>query len=316
MNIQFGYRHLYFKARENPQLDAWEFTKQCARRAEADGFASFWLMDHFYNFHGADHNEQFLDVWTTLPALAMATKTIRLGPLVTPVGYRNPALLARMCATFDQLCNGRLYLGFGAGGYRPEYTAYGYDFPEKAATRIAQMEEAVTIMKLMWTEPRATFQGKFFQIADAICEPKPMQKSLPKPHPPILIGGVGEKILLRALARCGDACNLFGPPDEFRREREILKRHCDVAGRDEATIEKTTYDVVLCAGDENALRAKMERLEFQPEAWKSLVGTPAQLIERVGEFQREGAEHLLLEFHGNDTESYELFVDQVMAAFR
>ena len=311
MKIKFGYRHQLFTALEHPQLDAWEFTKQRAQRAEQDGFTSFWLMDHFYNFHGKEGTAPFLDVWTTLPALAMVTKTIRLGPLVTPVGYRNPALLARMCATFDNLSNGRLYLGFGAGGYRPEYNAYGFEFPDKPSVRIAQMEEAVTLMKLLWTEPRATFHGKFFRVDDAICEPKPIQKPLP-----ILIGGVGEKILLRALARCGDACNLFGPPEEFRRERDVLKKHCDAEGRDETTIVKTTFDVVLCARDEQALREKMTRLEFKPEAWKSLVGTPAQLVERVGEFERAGADELLLEFHWNDVESYELFVDEVMRAFR
>jgi alkanesulfonate monooxygenase SsuD/methylene tetrahydromethanopterin reductase-like flavin-dependent oxidoreductase (luciferase family) len=268
-------------------------------------------MDHFYDFHGNVPTAPFLDVWTVLPALALATRTIQLGPLVTPVGYRNPALVARMCATFDHLSNGRLYLGFGAGGYRPEYAAYGYSFPERAATRIAQMEQAVALMKLMWQESPATFKGEYFHIADAICEPKPIQK----PHPPILIGGVGERYLLRALARCGDACNLFGPPAEFRRERDILKRHCDAEGRDEATIEKTTYDVVLCARDESALRAKMERVGFQAEPWKSLVGTPAQLVDTIGAFEREGAQHLLLEFQWNDGESYELFVDEVMPAF-
>lgn len=312
MPLKFGYRQLEFSSHDAPGVDAWTFTRERARRADADGFASFWLMDHFYNFHGRDAAAPFLDVWTALPALAVETKSIQLGPLVTPVGYRNPALLARMCATLDQLCGGRLYLGFGAGGYRPEYAAYGYDFPDKPSVRIAQMEEAVQLMKLMWTEPRATFHGRYFRVEDAICEPKPLQK----PHPPILIGGVGEKLLLRALARCGDACNLFGPPEEFRREREILKRHCEAEGRDEATIEKTTYDVVLCAHDETALQRKMERLAFKPEPWKSLVGTPAQLADRVGEFERVGAQHLLLEFHGNDLESYELFVERVMSPFK
>lgn len=308
MSIQFGYRHQLFTSLENPLQDPWEFTIQTAQRAEADGFRSFWLMDHFYNFHGKDHMAPFFDVWTVLPALAMVTKTIQLGPLVTPVAYRNPALLARMCATFDHISGGRLYFGFGAGGWRPEYAAYGYEFPEKTRVRVEQMEEAVTLMKLMWTEPRATFHGKYFHIQDAICEPKPLQK----PHPKILIGGVGEKILLPALARCGDAVNLFGPPAEFRRERDVLKRHCDAIGRDESTIEKTTYDLVLCAPTESALQQKMERLEFKPEPWKSLVGTPAQLLDRVQEFEREGAEHLLVEFHWNDRESYELFVNEVM----
>lgn len=310
--MKFGFRHQLFHSRDWSHLDAWEFTRMQAQRAEADGFASFWLMDHFYNFHGKDETAPFLDVWTTLPALAMVTNTIQLGPLVTPVGYRNPALLARMVATFDHISHGRLYLGFGAGGYRPEYEAYGFDFPKPPAHRIAQMEEAVQLMKLLWSEPRTTFHGKFFRVDDAILEPKPVQK----PHPPILIGGVGEKYLLRALARVGDACNLFGPPDEFRRERDILKRHCEAAGRDEREIEKTTYDVVLCAPTEPALEQKKERLGFKAERWKSLVGTPAQLVERIGEFAREGAEHLLLEFHENDQESYELFVGRVMSQFK
>lgn len=307
--MKFGLRHQLFQSPAHPDQSAWEFTRDRARRAEADGFASFWLMDHFYNFHGSDPAAPFLDVWTVLPALAMVTDRIRLGPLVTPVGYRNPALLARMAATFDHLSGGRLYLGFGAGGYRPEYEAYGFPFPQPARVRIAQMEEAVRLMRAMWTEPATTFEGDFFNTRGAILEPKPVQK----PYPPILIGGVGETYLMRALARVGDACNLFGPPAEFRREREVLKRHCDAVGRDEATIEKTTYDVVLCARSERELRAREVELEFKPEPWKSLVGTPAQLVDRVGEFEREGAGHLLVEFHANDEASYELFVGEVMA---
>ncbi len=310
--MKFGLRHQLFHSRDWQELDAWEFTKMRAQRAEADGFASFWLMDHFYNFHGKDETDPFLDVWTTLPALATVTKTIQLGPLVTPVGYRNPALLARMAATLDHISRGRLYFGFGAGGWRPEYHAYGFEFPASAALRIAQMEEAVQLIKLLWTQPRTTFHGKFFHAEDAILEPKPIQK----PHPPILIGGVGERFLLRALARIGDACNLFGPPGEFRRERDILKRHCEAEGRAESEIEKTTFDVVLCAPTEAQLPSKMERLEFKPERWKSLVGTPAQLLERVCEFEREGADHLLLEFHESDQESYDLFVSQVMSQFK
>src|SRR5581483_11488449 len=134
--MKFGVRHQLFRARDWQELDAWAFTKLRAQRAEADGFASFWLMDHFYNFHGRDETAPFLDVWTTLPALAAVTQTIRLGPLVTPVGYRNPALLARMAATFDHISGGRLYLGFGAGGYRPEYEMYGFEMPAPASRRI------------------------------------------------------------------------------------------------------------------------------------------------------------------------------------
>jgi alkanesulfonate monooxygenase SsuD/methylene tetrahydromethanopterin reductase-like flavin-dependent oxidoreductase (luciferase family) len=217
-----------------------------------------------------------------------------------------------MVATFDRISHGRLYFGFGAGGYRPEYEAYGFDMPPKASVRIAQMEEAVHLMKMLWTQPRTTFHGKFFRAENAILEPKPVQQ----PHPPILIGGVGEKVLLRALARVGNACNLFGPPEEFRRERDILKRHCEAEGRDESTIEKTTFDVVLTAPTGPQLEAKKQALGFKADKWKSLIGTPSQLVDIVGAFEREGADHLLLEFHENDQESYDLFVGEVMSSFR
>jgi len=310
--MKFGLRNVSFVY---PQRTGspWENTVVQVQKAEQDGFASFWLMDHFFQlpFHGPV-DEPFFDVWTVLPALAMVTERIRLGTMVSPVGYRNPALLARMVATMDNVCRGRFNFGFGAGGYKPEYEAYGYTFIEKGSVRLAQMKEAIQLMKLLWTEPRATFQGEFFHIKDAILEPKPVQK----PHPPLLIGGVGPKLTLRIIAEVGDACNLWGPPLYFREQRQTLIRHCETMGRDEATIEKTTYDLVICAPDEVAVEAKVKRLTARGrENWMALVGTPAQLVDIVGAYQDEGADHLCLEFAGNDPESYELFVGEVMRHF-
>jgi alkanesulfonate monooxygenase SsuD/methylene tetrahydromethanopterin reductase-like flavin-dependent oxidoreductase (luciferase family) len=149
-------------------------------------------------------------------------------------------------------------------------------------------------------------------VEDAILEPKPLQK----PHPPILIGGVGPKITLRIIAELGDACNLWGPPDEFARERETLKRHCEDVGRDEARIEKTTYDLVVCASTETALKRKIEQLVPKGvEPWMALVGTPSQLVDVVAEYERVGADHLCRDFAGNDLESYELFVNEVVTKF-
>jgi F420-dependent oxidoreductase-like protein len=308
--MKFGLRYQWFVWPDMQPHETWERTRRHALRAEADGFESFWLMDHFYNLpaHIGELHDPFLDVWTTLPALAAVTERIRLGPLVSPVGYRNPALLARMAATLDVISGGRLYLGFGAGGYRPEYEMYGFDFPPKASHRIAMMEEAVGLIRAMWSEHEATFKGKFFQVEEAVLEPKPLQK----PRPPILIGGVGEKVLLPAMARAGDACNLFGPPKEFERVLALLHRFCEQFGRDPTEIENTTFDVVLCAPDEEALARKKERLAFDDQDWKTLVGTPAQLIDLIAEYQRLGADHLLLEFHRNDEESYVLFVEEIM----
>jgi alkanesulfonate monooxygenase SsuD/methylene tetrahydromethanopterin reductase-like flavin-dependent oxidoreductase (luciferase family) len=259
--------------------------------------------------HGSTE-EPFLDAWTVLPALAAVTHRIRLGAMVSPVGYRNPALLARMASSLDHISGGRMNFGFGAGGYRPEYDAYGFEFIEKASIRLEQMKEALQLLLGLWTNPCFTFRGKYFHVQDAILEPKPLQK----PHPPILIGGVGPKITLRVIAEMGDACNLWGPPEEFARERETLKRHCDEVGRDEAAIEKTTYDLVVCAPTEVQLKRKIERrLPKGLQPWMALVGTPSQLIDIVGEYGRVGADHLCLDFVGNDPESYELFVEEVMS---
>jgi alkanesulfonate monooxygenase SsuD/methylene tetrahydromethanopterin reductase-like flavin-dependent oxidoreductase (luciferase family) len=267
-------------------------------------------MDHFYQLpaHGSV-KEPFLDAWTVLPALAAVTSRIRLGAMVSPVGYRNPALLARMAASLDHISNGRMNFGFGAGGFKPEYQSYGFDFIAKPSIRLAQMKEALQLILGLWTDPGFTFRGKYFHVENAILEPKPLQK----PHPPILIGGVGPKVTLRIIAELGDACNLWGPPDEFVKQRETLKRHCDEVARDESTIEKTTYDLVICASTEAALKGKIERLLPRGvEPWMALVGIPSQLVDIVGEYGRVGADHLCMDFAGNDLESYELFVNEVM----
>jgi len=270
-------------------------------------------MDHFYQLpmHGPVE-EPFFDAWTVLPALATVTNRIRLGAMVSPVGYRNPALLARMAASLDHISQGRMNFGFGAGGFKPEYQAYGFEFIEKPSIRLAQMKEALQLILGLWTDPCFTFHGNYFHVENAILEPKPLQN----PHPPILIGGVGPKITLRIIAELGDACNLWGPPEEFSRERETLKRHCDQVGRDESTIEKTTYDLIICAPIQTALQTKIERLLPKGlEPWMALVGTPSQLIDTVGEYERVGADQLCMDFAGNDPESYELFVNDVMKKF-
>ena len=307
--MKFGLRNTSF-VYPNGRGNIWEDTQDHIRRAEKDGFDSFWVMDHFYQLpiHGSTE-EPFLDAWTVLPALAAVTSRIRLGAMVSPVGYRNPALLARMAASLDHISGGRMNFGFGAGGYKPEYQSYGFEFVEKGSIRLEQMKEALQLILGLWANPCFTFHGKYFHVEDAILEPKPLQK----PHPPILIGGVGPKVTLRIIAEMGDACNLWGPPEEFARERDLLRRHCDEAERDEATIEKTTYDLVVCASTEAELKRKIKQLLPKGlEPWMAMVGTPSRLVDIVGEYERVGADHLCLDFAGNDPESYELFVKDVM----
>ena len=294
--------------------DIWADTRAHIQRAERDGFDSFWVMDHFFQLpaHGSEA-EPFLDAWTVLPALAAVTSRIRIGAMVSPVAYRNPALLARMAASLDHISNGRMNFGFGGGGFKPEYQAYGYEFIETDSIRLAQMKEALQLILGMWAETPFTFRGEYFHVDEAILEPKPLQK----PHPPILIGGVGPKVTMRIIAELGDACNLWGPPHEFTKQRETLKRHCEAVGRDEEIIEKTTYDLAICALTESELKAKIDRLLPKGvEPWMALVGTPSKLIDIVGEYRQVGADHLCMDFAGNDSGSYTLFVNEVMPKFR
>ncbi len=216
---------------------AFEAVKTKAQWAENHGFAWLSVLDHMIQIPriGAP-DEPVLEGWTVLAALAAVTNRIRLATLCTAVGYRNPAHLAKIAATVDLISNGRLTLGIGAGFFEEEYKQYGWEFPPRPTTRIRQMEEAITLILKMWTEPRTTFHGQYFQVEDAVLEPKPMQK----PRPPVLIAGGGEQMTLRAVARLGDACNIVdGDLPEVRHKLAVLRRHCDAEKRDYDTIEKT-----------------------------------------------------------------------------
>ncbi|MEK7278229.1 MAG: LLM class flavin-dependent oxidoreductase, partial [Chloroflexota bacterium] len=161
------------------------------------------------------------------------------------MAYRNPALLAKMAAGVDIISRGRLTFGIGAGWHDAEYRQYGWEFPQRPAVRIAQMEEAIRLIKTMWTENRAAFHGKYFHADDAILEPKPVQK----PHPPIMIGGSGEQLTLRAVARLGNACNIFGAPEIVKQKYEILRRHCEKEGRNYDEIERTNLTGIVISRD-------------------------------------------------------------------
>jgi alkanesulfonate monooxygenase SsuD/methylene tetrahydromethanopterin reductase-like flavin-dependent oxidoreductase (luciferase family) len=203
-----------------------------------------------------------------------------------------------------------LTLGIGAGWHIPEYQQYGWEFPEKPAVRIAQMEEAIQLTLKMWSEPRATFNGKYFHINEAILEPKPVQK----PHPPVMIGGSGEQLTLRAVARWGDACNIFGDAAMVKTKLDVLRGHCDKIGRDFDTIERTNLTSMLIAKDEASLKAKKERLNL-PNPFRSNTLTVSQAIDLVGGFQDVGSQMIILSSYQNDMETLELLAADVMPKF-
>ena len=291
--------------------EMFEALKKKVQWVEANGFNWFSLMDHLIQipFVGAA-DEPFMEGWSTLSALAAVTKEIRLATLVTSVAYRNPAHLAKIAAGVDIISGGRLTFGIGAGWHVTEYRQYGWEFPEKPAVRIAQMEEAIQVVLKMWSEPRATFHGKYFHINEAILEPKPLQK----PHPPVMIGGSGEQLTLRAVARWADACNLFGDPATVKHKLEVLRGHCDKEGRDFSTIERTNLTSFLIAKDELALKAKKERMNL-PDPFRGNALTVSQTVDLVGAYQEAGTQMLIFSSCQNDVETLELFAEEVIPKF-
>jgi F420-dependent oxidoreductase-like protein len=291
--------------------ELFEGVKAKARWAEDHGFSWFSVMDHLIQipFVGAE-DEPFLEGWTAITALAAVTSKIRLATLASSVAYRNPALLAKMAAGVDLISRGRLTLGIGAGWHDVEYRQYGWEFPPEPATRIRQMEEAVRLIIAMWTQPRANFTGKYFKIEDAVLEPKPIQK----PYPPIMIAGSGEQLTLRAVARWADACNLFGDPATIRQKLDVLRRHCDTAKRDIATIEITNILGLLLAPNAAALEAKKRHLGVT-EPFRGFAGTPSEVAGLIGQYRDAGLQMFICSAFKNDKETLELLAAEVIPQF-
>ena len=287
------------------------------RCADELGFDSVWLDDHFYSVL-RPRSEQQMEAWTLLTALARETRRVRIGILVTCNGYRNPALLAKMAATIDVLSNGRLIHGLGSGWFAEEYEGYGYDFPD-VPTRLAQLDESLRIHKLLWTTDRPSFDGKFYRLHEAWCEPRPVQR----PHPPILIGGGGEKVLLRLVARHADMWNCSGDPAELARKIDILRRHCASEGRPLDAIERTWFGQVIVDADAGRARTRLERMAtawgMTPEqmAARSLAGTPEEVVDRVHAYREAGVTGFIGMYgRVDDLRSTRLVAERVLPAFR
>jgi len=309
--MKFGIHSPSWLYRGDP-YQAFEGVKEKALWAEQHGFVWFSVMDHLIQIPGVGTpDEPFLEGWTVLAALAAVTSKIRLATLVSSVAYRNPAHLAKMAATVDVISRGRLTFGIGAGWYVDEYKQYHWEFPEKPTTRIAQMEEAIKLVKMMWTQPRATFHGKYFHIENAILEPKPVQK----PYPPIMIGGGGEQLTLRAVARVGDMCNIFGDPATVKHKFDVVREHCEKVGRNYDDITKTNLTAFMLARDDAALQKKKEQYGVAG-GFRGNALTPAQAVDLVGKYQDVGSQILILSAYKNDRETFELFASDVMAKFK
>jgi len=299
--------------------DKWTVCRDTAILAEELGYDSVWLYDHFHNVPTPAHEAVF-ECWTTMAALAEATTTIRLGQMVSCTPYRPPTLVAKITSTLDVISGGRLDWGVGAGWYQNEFEAYGYEFPE-AKVRIGMLREAVEVVKAMWSEPDATYEGRYYRIAGAQCDPKPLQQ----PRPPIWIGGGGEQLTLRVVARHADKSNFGGKPEEWAHKRDVLRQHCADVGRDPDEIELTWSPEVMVRDREDEIRALVDagkagsRWGEPYESWSggNLVGTPEQVCERIRTYEGLGCTYFVpwCSDYPDDT-TLRLFAEKVIPQLR
>jgi F420-dependent oxidoreductase-like protein len=299
---------------EDPQAK-WAKAVEVAVLAEDLGLDSLWVYDHFHNVPVPAHETMF-EAWTTLAAISQRTSRIMLGQMVGCAPYRSPSLLAKITANIDVISAGRLIWGIGAGWYEHEFRGYGYPFL-KPADRIAVLRETVEIVKAMWSAPDVTYEGKHFQLAGAQCDPKPVQT----PHPQILIGGGGEQLTLRVVARHADASNFGGKPHEWAAKAEILKGHCAAVGRDYDEIQKTWSPEIFLRETEAEVTAAGSRsfLGEPVESWTegNLVGTPEQVVARIQAYIDLGCTGFYPWCSDYpDTETVRLFAEKVVPALR
>jgi F420-dependent oxidoreductase-like protein len=285
------------------------------RRIEDAGFEWISIWDHFYaadatvTAEGTTSGAVCHEAVAAHTALALDTRRVRCGSLVYCVAYRHPAVLANAMATIDHLSGGRVTLGLGAGWHQGEFAAYGIPFPP-APVRLRMLDESIRCVRLLLTEEVANFEGQFFTLHDARCEPKPIQARLP-----LWIGGGGERVTLRIAARHADGWNIpFITPEVYRHKVEVLEEHCARAGRDPATIEKSVN--LTLAWTEQELRDRFGGMAdwILPSA---LTGSPDQIVERIAAYRDAGAAWVNLALRAPfDVDALDRFAREVLPAFR
>ena len=295
---------------------SYEEIRGLAVESERIGFESLWVSDHFFLTPEVSKTP-CLECWITLAALARDTSRIRLGAMVSSQSYRNPALTAKMAASIDNMSGGRLNFGVGAGWKEVEYKAYGYPFPPPD-TRIRQLNDSLEITKLMWTEERATYEGRFYSVKDAICSPKPIQR----PHPPIWIGGMGS-FTLKIAARHADAINFAWtiPIEQFMVKLEEFRGYIEARGRDNAEFRKSAGLMITMAENEDALKTKIRNREkmsntpymrYLAKQPANIVGTTDEVAAFIRDYMDLGVDHFILRFHfGEELEGMRLFTEKV-----
>lgn len=300
-----------------PQIKrSWQEARDTAQELDALGYDSLWVCDHVYGVPVP--NLPILEAWSQLAAVAAITQRAKLGTLVTPPFFRNPAILAKQIATIDQVAGpGRVIAGLGAGWFQPEFEGTGSPFPS-TRERLRALDEMVQILKGLWSQERFSFEGRHFRVKDALCEPKPAQR------PEILIGGGGERVLMGIAARHADIWNNMAVfQAQLAHKVEALKRRCDELRRDFDELTLSQQCVVVVAEDDASARAALEKAGKvygghmgAALAEHGIWGDPDGVISRIERHRRLGVTLFVIEFFGRDTRvPARLFAEKVMPAF-
>ena len=289
---------------------SWDDTLEGCRHAEATGWDGIWYADHFMP------NEENIDqpiheAWSVLAAIAVSVPRVRIGPLVAGNTYRSPALTAKIATTIDHISGGRVVLGIGAGWQENEHEKYGFEFSTLKG-RLDRLDEAVEIITSLLANERTEYQGTHYALTDAPLDPKPVQSKLP-----LLIGGGGRKRTLRTAAKFADEWNYWGMPSDIEELCGVLDAHCEDIERDPSDIQRSACALMFISEDEE----RLSRFRDQDFGRATIVGTPAEVIDIVGQYSQVGLDELIVPDFTfgpmeRKKESMDLFIEQVAPEFR
>ena len=301
-----------------PQIKRpWVAAADASRSFEAMGYDSLWVCDHLYGPQSPQI--PILEAWSMISAIAAITQRIEIGTLVTPAGMRNPAQLGKVIATVDNIAGGRVIAGLGGGWMTREFTDFGVPFLS-VPKRLRQLAETIELLKRMWgDEESVTYAGEFVKAQNVVCQPKPPRRV------PILVGGAGEQVTLRIVAREADIWNnLAGYQADLGRKMEVLRRHCDEVGRNPSEIVGSQQCLVTIAPNEAAAKPMADAAARifgghlgDPKGPLAITGTPERCCEQIDKHIELGCTMFIIEFFGRDTrEPAQLFAEEVMPNFR
>ncbi len=311
--IRFGFQ-------SGQQNVTWERMRDVWQKIDNWGYDSLWAFDHFYPIFVPDPSGPCMESWTLLSALSQHTKRARIGAMVNGNTYRNPCVTAKMAATLDQVSGGRVNLGLGAGWFELEHRSFGVDF-KTVGGRLRALDESCQIIKGMFTQEKTTLNGKHYNVVDAVCSPKPLQK----PHIPLMIGGRGEKGLLKIVAKHADMWNTINAsPGEMQRLIGVIERHGDTVGRNIDEIEKTVM-MPLCykapkQREEMITGGVASMAGIKPEQARDrvMIGDQQECIDKIEQYTRAGVSHFIFSVRWPILveDEFQAFAEEVILAVR